>query len=230
MLKQMTRRLCDRTVVTAAILALTGYNACAGGSDSLGGSHSNDGKTESPIKHVIVIMGENRTFDHIFATYVPPDGQRVDNLLSKKIINIDGSPGPKYGKAAQFSAEDTNFYSNHPGGKTAYNQTSNKLQAPGTSYAPLTCYMNVYDPRQPRASLLSDVATARLRRGQGAQKPRRMPGRPVPLGRDNGVVGQQWQAVPLAGARSSAQGRQYRNGLLQRRQGRRALFHQARPR
>ena len=146
MLKQMTRRLCDRTVVTAAILALTGYNACAGGSDSLGGSHPNDGKTESPIKHVIVIMGENRTFDHIFATYVPPDGQRVDNLLSKKIINIDGSPGPNYGKAAQFSAENTNFYSIHPGGKTPYNQTSNKLQAPGTSYAPLTCYMNIYDP------------------------------------------------------------------------------------
>ena len=147
MLKQMTRRLCDRTVVTAAILALTGYNACAGGSDSLGGSHPNDGKTESPIKHVIVIMGENRTFDHIFATYVPPDGQRVDNLLSKKIINIDGSPGPNYGKAAQFSAENTNFYSIHPGGKTPYNQTSNKLQAPGTSYAPLTCYTNVYDPK-----------------------------------------------------------------------------------
>jgi phospholipase C len=146
MLKQMTRRLCDRTVVTAAILALTGYNAYAGDSDSLGGSRANDGKTDSPIKHVIIIMGENRTFDHIFATYVPPDGQRVDNLLSKKIIKIDGSPGPKYGKAAQFAAEDTNFYSIHPDNKTPYNQTSNKLQAPGTSYAPLTCYTNIYDP------------------------------------------------------------------------------------
>ncbi len=26
-------------------------------------------KTASPIKHVIIIVGENRTFDHIFATY-----------------------------------------------------------------------------------------------------------------------------------------------------------------
>jgi phospholipase C len=143
MLKQMTRRLRDRTVVTAAILALTGYNACAGDSDNPGGSRANDRKTDSPIKHVIIIMGENRTFDHVFATYVPRDGQRVDNLLSKGIINIDGSPGPNYAKAAQFAAEDINFYSNHPGNKTPYNQTTNKLQAPGTSYAPQNCYPDV---------------------------------------------------------------------------------------
>ena len=27
--------------------------------------------TASPIKHVIIIVGENRSFDHIFVTYVP---------------------------------------------------------------------------------------------------------------------------------------------------------------
>ncbi len=27
--------------------------------------------TASPIKHVIIIVGENRSFDHLFATYVP---------------------------------------------------------------------------------------------------------------------------------------------------------------
>ena len=27
--------------------------------------------TRTPIKHVIIIIGENRTFDHIFATYTP---------------------------------------------------------------------------------------------------------------------------------------------------------------
>ena len=143
MLKHMTRRLRDRTVVTAAILALTGYNACAGDNDSLGGSRANDRKTDSPIKHVIIIMGENRTFDHVFATYVPRDGQFADNLLSKGIITIDGAPGPNYAKASQFAAEDINFYSNHPGNKTPYNQTSNKLQAPGTSYAPQACYTDV---------------------------------------------------------------------------------------
>ncbi len=33
--------------------------------------------TTTPIKHVIVIIGENRSFDHIFATYVPQNGQTV---------------------------------------------------------------------------------------------------------------------------------------------------------
>ena len=28
-------------------------------------------KTATPIKHVIVVIGENRGFDHIYATYVP---------------------------------------------------------------------------------------------------------------------------------------------------------------
>jgi phospholipase C len=32
---------------------------------------------------VIVLIGENRTFDHVFATYVPKQGESVSNLLSK---------------------------------------------------------------------------------------------------------------------------------------------------
>lgn len=65
------------------------------------------GHARSPIKHVIVIVGENRSFDHVFATYKPRHGQRVDNLLSKKIINEDGTPGPKYHLAVQNSADIT---------------------------------------------------------------------------------------------------------------------------
>jgi phospholipase C len=61
----------------------------------------------SPIEHVIVIIGENRTFDHIFATYKPVRGQTVDNLLSKGIVKADGTPGPSYRRAHQFSAVDT---------------------------------------------------------------------------------------------------------------------------
>jgi phospholipase C len=46
--------------------------------------HKKDSKT--PIKHVIVIVGENRSFDHIFATYKPKQhGESVDSLLSKQI-------------------------------------------------------------------------------------------------------------------------------------------------
>src|SRR5215471_4605199 len=82
MLKQLTQRLRDRTVITAAILSLMGCDAYAA-DNSLGGSHAGDRKADTRIKHVIVIMGENRTFDHVFATYVPHYGARVDNLLSK---------------------------------------------------------------------------------------------------------------------------------------------------
>lgn len=62
--------------------------------------------TRTPIKHVIVIIGENRTFDHIFATYKPKGRESVDNLLSKHIINEDGTPGPNYSFAVQDSAVD----------------------------------------------------------------------------------------------------------------------------
>jgi phospholipase C len=61
-------------------------------------------KTRTPIKHVIVVIGENRTFDHVFATYKPKKGESVKNLLSEGIIHADGSPGPHFSKAAQFQA------------------------------------------------------------------------------------------------------------------------------
>jgi phospholipase C len=139
---QLNRRLRDQAVVTAAILSLVGYGA-ARADDGDHGPDQGDHRTASPIKHVIVIIGENRTFDHVFATYQPRDGEHVDNLLSKGIVTIDGTPGPKYHKAAQFSAMDAGVYSISPGQKTPYDQSSNKLQAPGTSYAPQACYTDV---------------------------------------------------------------------------------------
>ena len=68
-------------------------------------AHENqNGQTRTPIKHVIVLIGENRTFDHLFATYVPKSHDSVSNLLSKGIINADGTPGPHFKKAEQFQA------------------------------------------------------------------------------------------------------------------------------
>ena len=60
-------------------------------------------RTATPIKHVIIIVGENRSFDHLFATYVPARrDERVRNLLSERIINADGTPGPKFARAHQY--------------------------------------------------------------------------------------------------------------------------------
>ena len=62
------------------------------------------GSTRTAIKHVIVLIGENRSFDHLFATYVPKSHDSVSNLLSKGIINADGTPGPHFSEAQQFQA------------------------------------------------------------------------------------------------------------------------------
>src|SRR6202451_3097657 len=75
---------------------------------------ANDNKTTSPIKHVIVIIGENRSFDHVFATYVPRNGESINNLLSEGIIKLDAKknaiPGPNFAKAQQLAATDTDTF------------------------------------------------------------------------------------------------------------------------
>jgi phospholipase C len=68
---------------------------------------SRDDDTATPIKHVIVIVGENRSFDHVFATYVPKKkGETVWNLLSEGIVTKTGTPGPNFQKFAQSAAKD----------------------------------------------------------------------------------------------------------------------------
>lgn len=77
--------------------------------------------TTSPIKHVIVIIGENRSFDHVYATYKPKNGEKVFNLLSEGIIKANGDRGPNYSLSAQFSAVDTNGeFALSPQGKSVY--------------------------------------------------------------------------------------------------------------
>ena len=62
---------------------------------------ANGVKTASPIKHVIVLIGENRGLDHTFGVYKPKgEGQTISNLLSKGIVNEDGTPGPNFAPVA----------------------------------------------------------------------------------------------------------------------------------
>jgi phospholipase C len=76
--------------------------------------------TATPIKHIIVIIGENRSFDHVFGVYKPQAGQTVWNLLSKGIVNEDGSPGPHFAKAAQFAPNAPKSYFIATDDKAAY--------------------------------------------------------------------------------------------------------------
>ncbi len=101
------------TRIAASVIALT-----SSGIPTL--VHAGDSATLTPIKHVIIIIGENRTFDHVFATYAPVNkGETVMNLLSQGIVNTDGSPGPSYGAALQYRAFDTKKYNLTPP-KTPY--------------------------------------------------------------------------------------------------------------
>lgn len=70
--------------------------------------------TQTPIKHLIVIVGENHTFDNLFATYKAPAGQYIANLLSKGIVNADGTPGLNFSFAAQQQASNFTTYSINP--------------------------------------------------------------------------------------------------------------------
>jgi phospholipase C len=92
--------------------------------------------TRTPIKHVIVLIGENRTFDHLFATYVSKSGDSVKNLLSEGIIKADGTPGPHFSKAAQFQAVPpfkTSFYISLNANEKAPYQT---LPSPTLNFSP----------------------------------------------------------------------------------------------
>ena len=99
-------------------------------------------RTATPITHVIVLIGENRSFDHVYATYVPKRGERVSNLLSKGIVNVDGSPGPHYRLATQFSAVSSGSeFAMSPPSKTPYTTlppvgTGTAPTAPGDTTAP----------------------------------------------------------------------------------------------
>jgi phospholipase C len=66
--------------------------------------------TDSPIKRVIVIIGENRTFSHVFATCQPKSSDTVSSL---GIVNEDGTPGLNFPLAAQSSAVDSKPDTSH---------------------------------------------------------------------------------------------------------------------
>ena len=95
-----------RDVLRKSLVALTIFQISFGAAlaSPLPDPDKDKHATESPIKHAIVLIGENRTFDHLFATYVSPSGDAVKNLLSEHIINADGTPARNFSKAAQSQA------------------------------------------------------------------------------------------------------------------------------
>jgi acid phosphatase len=101
-------------------------------------------KTTTPIEHLIVVIGENISFDNLFATYRPKSGVKADNLLAQGIVNRDGSPGPEFAKAAQRIAEVHDAYQVAPRVVGTYGE----LPRPGTTHA-VGLPRNVPDQRFP---------------------------------------------------------------------------------
>jgi hypothetical protein len=86
------------THLTAGIAAILLSSTAMTPTDAL----ADNNKTKTPIKHLIVLIGENRTFDRIFATYRPMSGQSIANLLSKRIILKSGQPGLNFMRSQQY--------------------------------------------------------------------------------------------------------------------------------
>lgn len=87
--------------------------------------------TATPIEHLIVVVGENISFDNLFATYEPPPGETIANLLSRGIVDRDGNPGAHFADAAQREAVVRNRYEVTPAGGAALAW----LPRPGTTSA-----------------------------------------------------------------------------------------------
>jgi phospholipase C len=97
----------SRRVAAASVVALMAGVLGAGSASAQPRVHTASASTETPIKHVIVIVGENHTFDNVYATYRPRHDQRVWNLLSEGIVRANGAPGAHVSRARQWTASDT---------------------------------------------------------------------------------------------------------------------------
>src|ERR1700732_3926080 len=119
------------------MLAVSAFALCAMGGAVAADPRpeaQNGNKTEPQMKHVMVVIGENRIFNHVFGTYVPNPSQSILNLLSEGVVQANGSPGPKFAIAQQFTTgPQSSYYIGAPRQqKTAYSV----LPAPTLGGAP----------------------------------------------------------------------------------------------
>ena len=100
-------------ILVAICLAVFGSNRSE--KTTAGDSITGLGNPRSPIRHLIIVVGENRSFDNVFGTYMPSDPtQTVWNLLSQDIVQINGNIGTNFEAAAQQQATDTVTYELSP--------------------------------------------------------------------------------------------------------------------
>jgi len=158
----MLHEWCRRTVVGASLLAILANNPTAFAQTAAVQQEARV-KTATPIKHVVVLIGENRSFDHVFGTYVPRKHQKISNLLSKGIINADGTPGPNFAKAQQFQAvapfQTEYFISLNSDQKSPYSV----LPQPSLNFSPTQPFFPASTPTSVLAAVEPSLETKDLR-------------------------------------------------------------------
>lgn len=145
------------------VLTTTG----CGNSDAGTGPHAPPSSASPSVQHLIVVVGENRSFDNTFATYTPPGGQTIRNLLSEGIVNSNGTPGPHFATAAQRQALDTTVYQLNPPSQGPYGT----LPQPNTAFLALPVGPCAADPALCPDPGLSDSDQILLFEGGTGQLP-----------------------------------------------------------
>jgi phospholipase C len=135
-----TTRIGKRLGLGAAAFAVSLIAATAGmAKDEAKDNDAADAiRTESPIKHVIILIGENRGTDHTFGVYKPKGRhQTISNLLSRGIVNEDGSPGPNFKLAQQFEVKaQPQYYVGAPKSAKSVYGDRGQMPQPNTAGAP----------------------------------------------------------------------------------------------
>ena len=110
MISNSARRRARRRAAVLSAVAVSGVVAAIPVYSADPGAATDQLKTATPIKHVIVVIGENRTFDHVYGTYKPKSGDSILNLLSERIVRKTGKPGPNFAAAQQFTTSGQTSY------------------------------------------------------------------------------------------------------------------------
>jgi phospholipase C len=137
-LKKTWRATTALCVASTMVITNMAYAAGPGAGPANGTDSAAKLATTSPVKHVIVLIGENRGLDHTFGIYKPKGkGETISNLLSKGIVNEDGKPGPHFAEAQQYSVPAQSSY--YVGATVIQKQPytpTNVMPQPNTNGAP----------------------------------------------------------------------------------------------
>jgi phospholipase C len=110
MVSTFARRRARRRVAVLSAVAVSGAMAAIPVHSADPDPTTDQLQTATPIKHVVVVIGENRSFDHVYGTYVPKSGDSILNLLSERIVRKNGQPGPNFAAAQQFTTSGQTSY------------------------------------------------------------------------------------------------------------------------